>query len=55
MEETEAARLTEGMMNRVCWFSHLCIIFDQTKKGKNSAIKADFLSQLLAYQSVYLN
>lgn len=58
MKEDEAARLTDGMMNRINWFTYLRIIFDNTSvqcEGNILVPKKDFLAQLLAYQAVKIN
>jgi len=48
--------LREGMMNRIGWFTHLRLVFDNTANNsvsRDSVIKADFLADLVDAQNVF--
>lgn len=58
MEESTSANSPEKVMNRIGWFTHLKIIYEDAKKqyGKDNGVpKPAFLAHLLSYYSVILN
>ncbi len=51
----EGAVFREGIMNRIGWFTHLRVVFDNTPKDagpKDLVTKSAFLIQLIESQSV---